>query len=230
MVSYQDYLKVVDGEDKIPVIDFVKSTIAKHKDSAIYQTALVADEYNRKLNRTITQYQKLLYAASGQVVPDMYASNYKLRSNFFNRFVTQQNQFLLGNGVKWGNEDTAKKLGGDFDSKLQDAGEKALVHAVSFGFWNMDHLQVFSLLEFCPLWDEEDGSMKAGIRFWQIDDQHQLRARGEQSLQKRRLAVRKSHGRRRRDIHDRPDRAERQLRRRDRAGALYGLLFPVIRD
>ena len=176
MVTYQDLQKVLDGEDKIPVIDFVKSTIAKHKDSVIYQTALVADEYNRKLNRTIVQYQKFLYTAAGQAVPDMYASNYKLRSNFFNRFVTQQNQFLLGNGVKWEKEDTADKLGGDFDSKLQDAGEKALVHAVSFGFWNMDHLQVFSLLEFCPLWDEEDGSMKAGIRFWQIDDQHPLRA------------------------------------------------------
>lgn len=173
MVTYNDLLTAIN-ENQLK--DFIRGTIGKHKTSEEYQTALVADEYNRRLNRTIIEYQKLLYTMAGKAVPDNYSANYKLRSNFFNRFVTQQNQYLLGNGVTWTKEDTADKLGKDFDNKLEDAGEKALVHSVSFGFWNLDKLQIFSLLEFVPLYDEEDGSLKAGIRFWQIADNKPLRA------------------------------------------------------
>ena len=41
---------------------------------------------------------------------------------------------------------------------------------------NYDHLDVFSLLEFAPLYDEENGSLRAGVRFWQIDGSKPLRA------------------------------------------------------
>ena len=47
---------------------------------------------------------------------------------------------------------------------------------VAFGFWNLDHLECFDLTEFVPLYDEDDGGLKAGIRFWQIDDSKPLRA------------------------------------------------------
>lgn len=173
MVTYNDMLEAIEQNQ---LKEFVKSTINKHKSSEEYQTALIADEYNRRLNRTILEYQKLLYKVTGEVVPDNYSANYKLRSNFFNRFVTQLNQYLLGNGVTWNNEDTSDRLGEDFDNAIEDAGEKALVHRVSFGFWNLDHLEVFSYLEFVPLFDEQDGALKAGIRFWQIDSTKPLRA------------------------------------------------------
>jgi len=172
MVTYQDLEKLNEDE----VMDFVKSTISKHKSSAEYREAEVAEEYNRKRNKTIMDFQKLLYTVSGEAVLDNWSANFKLRSNFFNRFVTQENQYLLGNGVQWDNEDTSDKLGKDFDTQLQDAGEKALVHGISFGFWNMDHMEVFSFLEFAPLFDEETGALKAGIRFWQIDNSKPLRA------------------------------------------------------
>ena len=171
MITYNDLLQ--EGDDKR---EFVRKVINDHKASDDYTTAKIADEYNRRKNRTILNYQKLLYTMSGRTVPDNYSANYKLCSSFFSRFVTQENQFLLGNGVTWNDDKTAEKLGGDFDSKLQEAGENALVHKVSFGFWNMDHLEVFDFLEFAPLWDEEDGALKAGVRFWQIDDDKPLRA------------------------------------------------------
>ena len=114
--------------------------------------------------------------ASGKDLVDNYSANYKLRTNMFNRLVRQQNQYLLGNGVKWEKNETAKKLGDDFDNKLQDAGEKAIVHGEAFGFWNLNHVEIFSLLEYVPIVDEETGAMKAGIRFWQIDESHPLRA------------------------------------------------------
>ena len=172
MVTYQDLEKLNEDE----VMTFVRETIGKHKASKEYREADIAEQYNKKRNKTIIDYQKLLYTVTGEAVPDNWSANFKLCSNFFNRFVTQENQYLLGNGVQWEEETTSDKLGKDFDTQLQDAGEKALVHGVSFGFWNMDHLEVFSFLEFAPLFDEETGALKAGIRFWQIDASKPLRA------------------------------------------------------
>lgn len=174
MLTYQDFLQV--GESEEQRTSFVKRVIDQHKGTELYQTAIIADEYDRHLNRTIMQYQKILYDVMGKAVPDIWTANYKLASRFFNRFVTQENQFLLANGVKWVNESTADKLGKDFDTQLQKAGHKALVGGVAFGFFNMDHVEVFGVDEFAPLYDEEDGALKAGVRFWQIDDNKPMRA------------------------------------------------------
>lgn len=174
MITYQDIERSLNDGEKL--VDFVFRVIQEHKSSDKYRTAQIADAYNRHQNITILQYQKFLYLMSGKAVPDTLSANYKLRSNFFNRFITQENQFLLGNGVKWDDNKTGEKLGDDFDIKLQDAGEKALVQSVSFGFWNKDHVDVFGFLEFVPLWDEENGALRAGVRFWRIDDNHPLRA------------------------------------------------------
>lgn len=174
MYTYQDLLEKGDG-DKARM-DFVGSVIKEHKQSNDYKTAEIAEEYLRHRNRTITQYQKLLYTISGQTVPDNYSANFKIAHDFFKRFVTQQNQFLLGNGVTWEDAGTADKVGKRFDFMLQKAGKYALTHGVSFGFFNRDHLDVFSLLEFAPLYDEENGALMAGVRFWQIDKTKPLRA------------------------------------------------------
>ena len=172
--TYQDLLKV--GTDENKRMEFVLAAIQSHKDSDFYQKAAVAVQYDCRHNVTIENFQKLLYTISGTAVPDNFSANYKLRSNFFNRFVVQQNQFLLGNGISLSNDADKAKLGDDFDMRLNDMGHNALVEGVSFGFWNRDHLEVFRLMEFCPLWDEETGGLAAGIRFWQIDANKPLRA------------------------------------------------------
>lgn len=174
MLTYQDYLKVPDRDtDKIA---FVRRVIDQHKATSLYLTAVIADEYDRHQNRTIREYQKLLYDVTGRAVPDNWTANYKMASKFFNRFITQENQYLLGNGVTWQNEATKAKLGDNFDTQLQKAGRMALSGAVSFGLWNLDHMDVFSVTEYAPLYDEENGAMMAGVRFWQIDAQKPLRA------------------------------------------------------
>ena len=99
-----------------------------------------------------------------------------ITSGFFNRFTTQQVQFLLGNGVTWEDETTKDYLGEDFDKQLQVAAKASLGAGVSFGFYNYDHLEVFTALEYVPLYDEENGALMAGIRFWQVDAQKPLRA------------------------------------------------------
>ena len=174
MYTYQDFLLVPDNEEER--MAFVKRAIDQHKTTELYKTAIIADEYDRHRNRTIMEYQKILYDVLGRAVPDVWTANYKLASRFFNRFVTQENQYLLGNGVTWTNDATKERLGDDFDTQLQKAGKKALVGGVSFGFFNMDHMDVFGVDEFVPLYDEENGAMMAGIRFWQVDRQKPLRA------------------------------------------------------
>lgn len=173
MITYQDLIAV--GEDEKKRIAFVQEAIEEHKRSNMYTTAVIANDYDKQQNTTIMQYQKTLFDLQGKEVPDMWSANYKLASNFFNRFVTQENQYLLGNGITW-EKSSGDKLGENFDSQLQKAGKYALVEGVSFGLWNYDHMDVFRLTEFVPLWDEEDGGLKAGIRFWQIDSSKPERA------------------------------------------------------
>jgi len=174
MLTYQDLLLV--GENEKDRMAFVKRVIDQHKTTDLYQTALVAEDYDKHLNRTIMQYQKILYDVMGRAVPDVWTANYKLASRFFNRFVVQENQFLLGNGVTWTEESTKERLGGDFDTKLQKAGRYALIGGVSFGYFNLDHMDVFPVTEFAPLYDEDNGALMAGVRFWQVDASKPLRA------------------------------------------------------
>lgn len=174
--TYQDYLEVKDTGSEAQLIQFVMNAINSHKRSDEYKNAVVADEYFRHRNRTIVEFQKVLYKVTGEVVPDNYSANYKLSSNYLFQFTVQLNQYLLGNGVSWGNDQTAKRLGKNFDTMLQKAGKEALVGGVSFGFMNYDHLEVFNLREFAPLYDEENGALMAGIRFWQISNNKPMRA------------------------------------------------------
>lgn len=174
MYTYQDLLKVIDDDKQ--KMDFVYDLIQSHKGSPRYDDAVIADEYARNQNRTIITYQKLLYTISGKAVPDNYSANYKICSNFFDLFISQENQYLLGNGVTWESEETKKKLGKDFDTRLQECGYEALCGGVAFGFWNYDHLEVLNLRNFADLYDEENGALMAGAKFWQVDGDKPLRA------------------------------------------------------
>lgn len=172
--TYQDLLAI--GENDQNRMDFVRAVINDHQNSQLYKNAVIADKYDRQQNVTIYNYQKALFNLQGRPVEDLWSANYKLASNFFKRFVTQQNQFLLGNGITWGKDETSEKLGDDFDTRTQEAGRAALVGGVSFGFWNLDKLVVFKVTEFAPLYDEENGALMAGVRFWQLATNKPLRA------------------------------------------------------
>lgn len=175
MKTYQDFLEVAEKSDR-ERMEFVRSAINNHKDSDLYKQAVIAKEYDAHRNVTIATFQKLLYTLNGKVIPDNYSPNYKLRSNFFANFITQETQYLLGNGVTLKKEENKAKLGAGFDTRLQDAAHDALVGGVSYGFWNLDHLEVFDVTEFVPLLDEENGALRAGIRFWQVCTSKPLRA------------------------------------------------------
>ena len=174
MYTYQD-LQTAQGNK----VDFIKNVINDHKTSTLYQTAKIADQYNRHKNVTINEYQRLLYTITGKAVPDNWSANFKMACRHFHRFIVQEVQHLLGNGTSWGDKSTMDKVGNDkypWDNQLQELAKKALIGGVAFGFFNLDHLDVFSVLEFAPLYDEENGALSAGVRFWQISEDKPLRA------------------------------------------------------
>ena len=146
------------GEDEKARIEFIRSAINAHRESHEYKTAADAEEYYNGLNPTINRYEKIIYDMQGRAHTDMWTANHKLASRFFGLAVDQEVSYLLGNGVTFAEKETTNKLCPDFD------------------FWDLTHLRVFSLLEFVPLYDEEDGAMKAGIRFWQVAQDKPLRA------------------------------------------------------
>lgn len=171
MLTYQDFLKHKGSG----LGEFLLQVIEEHKATPEYQIARVAEQYDKQQNVTILSYQKYLYTMKGAKIPDVISPNHKLCSNFFNRFTTQLVQYLLGNGVTFAEEGVKEKLGDSFDTELQRAGKYAEISGVSFGFWDYDKLRVFKFTEFAPLKDEENGSLRVGVRYWQLAPNKPLR-------------------------------------------------------
>lgn len=178
ITTYQDFLKAQNN-----IRDFLTLAIGQHMASEMYKIAKEADEYDRQKNTTIYNYVRTIYTSTGSEVVDFTAANNKIACNLFHRLNTQRRTYSLGNGVSFtkhiekrrnadGTEtsvDTTKeKLGADFDTQLDILADKALIHGLSFGFWNLDKLYTFPLTEFVPLWDEDNGALRAGIRFWRL--------------------------------------------------------------
>ena len=164
MFTYEDLLELEEGNETARV-QFILSAIFDYKASQGYKDAIVAYEYFKKKNVTILEYQKLLYTLSGEAVPDNFSANYKFTNAFFPIFVEQENSYLLGNGVTFNQDSTKEKLGGDrFDNKLMELGEYALWGGVSYGFFNLDHIDTLKCTEFVPLIGDDVGTLHAGIR------------------------------------------------------------------
>lgn len=174
MKTYNDLLAV--GENEKDRMGFVLQVIKQHKSSDLYRIAADAELYYRQMNPTIMKAQKIVYDLMGRAHVDLWSANNKIPSRFFFYFITQGVQFLLGNGVSFNEESTKEKLGKSFDKIVQDAATDAMIGGVSFGYFNLDHVEQFSVTEFAPLWDEENGALRAGVRFWQVADNKPLRA------------------------------------------------------
>ena len=174
MLTYEDLLAL--GKDEQKRTEYVLQAINEHQQSAEYRTALEAFDYYNGRNPTIAKYEKILYDLSGRAHADMWTANHKIASAFFTFVIDQEVSYLLGNGVRFSNDGTKEKLGKDFDEEVMDALEYARCGGSSFGFWNLDHLEVYKPTEFKPLYSEEDGFLKAGVRWWQLDEAKPLRA------------------------------------------------------
>lgn len=174
MKTYNDLMECKTEDERVK---FIEAAIADHRSSELYRIAEDAALYAAQRNVTINNTVKQITSLSGQKKRDDFAVNHKCASGFFGRFVTQQVQYLLGNGVTFAEESTKERLGRDFDTQMQKLAEAALIGACSFGFFDNGRVEVFKVTEFVPLWDEDTGALRAGIRFWQIAPDKPLKVR-----------------------------------------------------
>ena len=179
MLTYQDFVEA-GGADRE---GFVLEAIERHKSGKAYRMARMADAYDRQENTTVNAYVQKVFDITGSKLVDFTASNNKIASNFFHRLNSQRTMYSLGQGVSFtdageagGEDKTKERLGRHFDHDLRTLAYYALIHGVCFGFWNLDRMFVFPLTEFVPLWDECDGTLKAGVRFWRIDQSRPMQA------------------------------------------------------
>lgn len=158
---------------------FARDAVERHTQSEMWRNAIAANEYYRQRNTTIATFTRKVFSQSGQAAEDFTASRLRIASNLFKRLNVQRCMYSLGKGVSFvdckdeGGEDVTKEsLGPRFDDDVKAVGLYALVHGVSFPFWNLDHVDVFTADEFCPVWDEVSGALVAGVRFWRLDPHH----------------------------------------------------------
>jgi len=175
----------LDFLDEPDHIKFVNSAIQSYKQSDMYKTACLADEYDAQRNPTVAGAIRTLFNVQGAKVQDRTASNHRIASNLFSRLNTQRCMYSLGNGVSFvdpyearegGVDKTKEALGPHFDHVIKEAGYHALIHGVSYLFWDVTGAYEFKATELVPIEDEVDGSLKAAVRFWQLDTSKPLNA------------------------------------------------------
>lgn len=165
MLTYQDFEKVRDRENE--KVLFISRAINAHKASADYILAETADEYDKQKNSFITQFAKKWY--ENEDTRDIVLCN-----NLFHRLNTQRCTYSLGNGISFSNDKNEgqkikEKLGAKIDDVLYIGAYNALIHKVSYFFFNVGKVHNFKMREFVALRDEDTDEIRAGIRFWQID-------------------------------------------------------------
>lgn len=166
ILTYQDLIAA--GTAESDRMDFVLSAIAEHTQSDKYKLALDAEAYYHGENPTIMRYQKFVYDTMGRAHVNATAANHKIASAFLKNAIRQKCLYLLGNGISFNKPDTKQRLGSSFDRMAVIIAKAAKIEGICFGFWNLDHVERFKFTEFVPLYDEENGALKAGIRFWQL--------------------------------------------------------------
>ena len=174
-ITWQDFLAAGDKEA------LLLEAIRRYKASPEFHRALEANCYFRGENTQVAR-KTILHARKIEGLDSKGRRRVRtgtedvvgnrIASAFLFRFVTQQNQFLLSEGVSLP-EDTKSALGADFDHQLEHLGECALLQGCAWGFWNADHIEVIEAAKnvysgFFPLLDEMTGDMMLGVQFWQI--------------------------------------------------------------
>lgn len=180
--TYQDWIALGGGGEN------ARRIVQSYRGSEFFADALAANRYFDGENPTLDE--KYLVKIQTRNVKDadgveiQYAEQKnvigcRISSSFLRRFVCQENQFLLGNGVTLESAEQKKRLGLGFDQIMQQLGERALLHGVSYGYWNLDHIEampaaVDALSGTVALLDEQTGAIGAVIQFWQLSDNRPL--------------------------------------------------------
>lgn len=180
-VTYNDLQLCATEEQRI---DFIKKAITEHETSPMFLTGRIAGEYYRNKDSVLEASKNYVYDASGNAIEDTISPNHKITANFYYLFTTQLVAYLLGNGVSFDNPDVKKKLGGSkFDYAIQQILAYAACDGEGYGY--VSDSGIMPLCYACklngnepylvPLKDEDDGKVKAAIRYWRLSPDSPLR-------------------------------------------------------
>lgn len=185
--TYQEW-EATPEDERVKLLEAVISAYRVGED---FKAALEAKKYFRAENPAVME-KTVLKARAYEVktedgrskkrIDQEAITGTQIASGFFARFVIQENQYLLGNGVTLETDDLKKRLGPGFDKSLEALGEMALVQGVSWGYWNADHLEVIeaakdNLSGFVALLDEQTSAPRLGVQFWQLTEKRPLYVR-----------------------------------------------------
>lgn len=137
--------------------------------SDFYINAVEAEKYYKGENTNIFERMLWFYDSLGSRIEDKFKANNKVASEFFRKIISQENSYLLGNGVTLDDKIKSELGGNKFDIKLQKMGLTALIEGVTWGYCFIDQNGKFDIAEFkgkeiIELLDERTGELKAAIR------------------------------------------------------------------
>ena len=141
-------------------------TVDDFKSGPEFQKMEESEKYFIGENPTLSKFKAVL-ERDGKGNINLFAK-IRVTSDIFNRLTTLKVNRLWFNPVVFDDNEIGRKLGTGFDKTAKDLATNAAVHGVAYGFWNLDHLQAFTALEYLPLIDERTGTHMAGIRFWRL--------------------------------------------------------------
>ena len=182
MITYQDYEK---AENKT---EWLQSAIRTYRNSAEYKKAVEEQEYMAGRNVEILNTVRVIYNMAGLPENDFTKSNVKIRNRMIHRLVTDRCSYSLGNGISFPGQkkeirngrtvivDPVKdQLGDRFDRELYRAAYWAQGNGEAYMYVHMGHNRpeweytLFKKTEFMPLYDENTGALRGGVRFWSLD-------------------------------------------------------------
>ena len=177
--TYQDW----ERTEAVKRPEVLLKMIEAYKHSGDFALALTAGRYFRGENDEVMNkciLRKGTYTYTGKdgkertVANDIPVVGNRVPSNYFFRFVTQQNQYLLSNGVSLESDEIKNRLGAGFDKTLEHMGEKSLIQGVCWAYWNNGRVEVLEAARdensgFFAVVDEADSRPRMGVQFWRID-------------------------------------------------------------
>lgn len=182
MLTYQDFLQYSESDaDKA---NFILLAINDHEGSQAFKDGKLAGQVYRQHDPELEAYERKVYDMQGNAHVDNVSPNHKLVSNFYYIFIDQLVQYELGNGISFDNEKIQEQLGTDFVYKIQDMLTYAANDGKAFAFYTGESIEPFCFAckiegkepYFVPIYDENDGSLKVGVRYWRLAPGKPLRA------------------------------------------------------
>ena len=182
MITYQDYERAENKKK------WLQNAIISYRNSSDFKKAVEEEEYMAGRNVEILNVMRIIYNMAGLPETDFTKHNFKVRNRIIHRLVTDRCSYSLGNGISFASKkkeivrgerktvDPVKEmLGPKFDRAVKRAGYWALSNGTSYlyvhkGYRKPDwQYTLFKKTEFLPLYDEDTGALRGGVRFWSLD-------------------------------------------------------------